>query len=74
MKSPPLDNGGMVVENRVSINFQLPAALSPEDYVKSITTTAELVPPEAARRLVSGGKVKKALKEELRRDRGDDLE
>jgi hypothetical protein len=63
------DQGGVVVENRVSINFQLPAALSPEEYVRSIAATAEVVPQATAQRLIANGKVKKALKEELGRDR-----
>jgi hypothetical protein len=58
------DQGGVVVENRVSINFQLPAALSPEEYVRSIAATAEAVPPEKAARLLADGKVKKALRDE----------
>lgn len=60
------DTGGVVVENKVSINFQLPAALSPADYVKTIAATSELVPPELGEKFVAVPEVKQALKKEYK--------
>ena len=67
------DTGGVVVENKVSINFQLPAALSPADYVKTIAATSELVPPEKAKEFVAMPEVKQALKKEYKEQTKDGL-
>lgn len=61
--------GVPLVQNSVSINYNLPAALTPEQYVKTVEATATAIPPDAARKLVSDSKVKKALKHEFAMER-----
>ena len=68
------DTGATLVENRVSINFQLPAALSPAEYVKTITATAEIVPPETAQALAGNPKVRDAMRDDYRRERASNHE
>lgn len=53
-----------VAENKVSINFTLPDALKPDDYLKTLTATAEVIKPgDAARALAKPGIKGKVLKE-----------
>jgi hypothetical protein len=42
-----------VVENKVSVNFILPDALKPEDYLKTLTATAEIVKPDDVTRALA---------------------
>ena len=65
--------GVPLVQNSVSVNFTLPGAMTPEQYVKSLTVEAQLVQPEQARALASGAKLRKTLKSELYR-RGEGAE
>ena len=57
-------SGNAVIENKVAITFQLPAALSSADYLKSLTATAEVIKPgDAARALAQPGVKGKVLKQ-----------
>jgi hypothetical protein len=60
--------GVPLVQNSVSVNFTLPGAMTPEQYVKTLTVEAQLLQPEQARQLAGDRKVRKALKNELSRD------
>jgi transposase-like protein len=60
--------GVPLVQNSVSVNFTLPGAMSPEQYVKTLTVEAQIVKPEQARQLASDRKVTRALKSELSRE------
>ena len=53
------------VQNSVSINYTIPAAMTPEQYVKAIEAEAQIVKPDVAGRLLSDGKVKRALKNDF---------
>lgn len=57
--------GVALVQNSVSINYQLPAPLSPAEYMKTIEAEATLVKTETARKLLGNPQVKTALKNEL---------
>lgn len=59
--------GVPLVQNSVSVNFTLPGAMTPEQYVKTLTIEAQIVQPEQAQRLASDGKVRKALKSSIAR-------
>jgi hypothetical protein len=59
--------GVPLVQNSVSVNFTLPGAMTPEQWVKSLTVEAQLVQPEQARALASEPKLRKTLKNELYR-------
>ena len=65
---------GTVIENKVAITFQLPAALAPEQYLKTLTATAEVITPGDAARVLAKpgvkGKVIKALAMEADDDNG----
>jgi transposase-like protein len=54
--------GVALVQNSVSINYQLPAPLSPAEYIKTIEAEATLVKPDAARALLNNPQIKTALK------------
>jgi transposase-like protein len=57
--------GVALVQNSVSINYQLPAPLSPAEYIKTIEAEATLVKPDAARALMKNPQIKTALKNEF---------
>lgn len=59
--------GVPLVQNSVSVNFTLPGAMTPEQYVKTLTMEAQIVSPEQAQRLASDTKIRKALKSSLAR-------
>jgi len=53
-----------VIENKVAITFQLPDAMKPEQYLKTLATSAEVVKPEEVTRALAKPGVKaKVLKE-----------
>lgn len=53
-----------VVENRVSVNFVLPDSLRPEQYLQTLTATAQVIAPgDAARALAAPGVKGKVLKQ-----------
>lgn len=53
-----------VVENKVAITFQLPDAMRPDDYLKTLTASAELIAPDDAKKaLAKPGVRAKVLKE-----------
>lgn len=58
-----------LVENKVSINFTLPDALGAEQYLQTLTATAEVIAPSDAVRALGKpgikGKVIKALAGEV---------
>lgn len=60
-----LDNQvNQVIENKVAITFQLPDAMKPEDYLKTLTVTSEVVKPEGINRVLAKPGVKgKVLKQ-----------
>jgi hypothetical protein len=57
--------GTAVIENKVSVNFILPDALKPEQYLQTLTATAEIVKPQDVTRVLARpgvkGKLLKAL-------------
>jgi transposase-like protein len=56
-----------VIENKVAITFQLPDAMRPEDYLRTLTAEAEVIKPsDAARVLAKPGVKGKVLKELVR--------
>jgi hypothetical protein len=57
--------GVPLVQNSVSVNFTLPGAMTPEQYVKTLTIDAQIIQPEQARQLASDSKVRKALKSSI---------
>ncbi len=57
--------GVPLVQNSVSINYTLPAAMTPEQYVRTIEAEAQIVKPDAAQRLLSDSRVKRALKNDF---------
>lgn len=57
--------GVALVQNSVSINYQLPAPMTPEQYVKTIEAEAKLVQPETVKKLLAQPEVKTALKKEF---------
>ncbi len=60
-----------LVENKVSINFTLPDAMKPDDYLKTLTVSAEVIQPgDAARALAKPGVKGKVLKQ-LEMERGE---
>ncbi len=61
--------GVPLVQNSVSVNFTLPGAMTPEQYVRTLTAEARMVEPEEGQKLVANKKVKKALKNEYYRER-----
>jgi hypothetical protein len=60
--------GVALVSNTVSINYQLPAPMSPADYLKTIEAETTMK-PDAARALLENPKVKTALKNDFVRQR-----
>jgi len=53
-----------VIENKVAITFQLPDAMKPEQYLKTLAATAEVIAPgDAGRALAKPGIKGKVLKE-----------
>jgi len=54
-----------LVENKVAITFQLPDALKPEDYLKTLTATAEVIKPGDAARVLAKRGVKGAVMKQL---------
>ena len=69
-----LDNQiNTVIENKVAITFQLPDAMRPEDYLKTLTVEAVLIAPgDAARALAKPGVKGKVLKELVRSEGNSD--
>ncbi|MBY0506445.1 MAG: hypothetical protein K2X03_21180 [Bryobacteraceae bacterium] len=60
-----------LVENKVSVNFVLPDALKPTEYLQTLVASAEVIAPgDAARALAKPG-VKKAVIRQLVRAEGD---
>jgi transcriptional regulator with XRE-family HTH domain len=66
------DQGAPLVENRISINYQLPAALKPEQYLETLAAEAQVVRPEQARKLLADPRTKRAVVRELVRGDGND--
>ncbi len=64
--------GVPLVQNSVSVNFTLPGAMTPEQYVRTLTAEACVIEPHEAEKLAAGKKVRKALKNEYHRDRRKD--
>jgi len=64
--------GVPLIQNSVSVNFTLPGAMSPEQYVRTLTAEARMVEPEESQKLVANKKVKQALKNEYYRERKRD--
>jgi hypothetical protein len=66
-----VDSGvGAAIENKVQINFQLPGALKPEEYLKTLTATAEIIPPATAEKALAKPGVKRAVIRQLTRGDG----
>ncbi len=64
--------GNAVIENKVAITFQLPDAMKPEQYLRTLAATAEVIKPaDAARALAKPGVKGKVLKE-LGKEAADD--
>jgi hypothetical protein len=61
--------GVALVQNSVSINYQLPAPLSPAEYLKTIEAEATLVRPDAARALLKNPQITTALKNDFANQR-----
>lgn len=59
--------GVPLVQNSVSVNFTLPGAMTPDQYVKTLTVEAQIVKPEQALQLSGDRKVRKALRSDLSR-------
>jgi len=59
-----------LVENKVSINFTLPDALKPEQYLQTLTATAEVIAPGDAARVLAKPGIKRAVMKELVRADG----
>lgn len=57
--------GVPLVQNSVSISYQLPAPLSPAEYIRTIEAEATLVKPETAKKLLANPKITTALKNEF---------
>ncbi len=65
-----LDNQvNQVIENKVAVTFQLPDSLKPDDYLKTLTASAEVIAPSDAARVLAKpgirGKIIKALSGEV---------
>src|SRR5262245_45767734 len=61
-----LDNQvNQVIENKVAITFQVPEAMRPEDYLKSLTATSQVIPASDAARALAKPGVKRAVLKEL---------
>ncbi len=56
-----------VIENKVAITFQLPDAMRPEDYLRTLTAEAEVIKPGDVTRVLAKPGVKKAVIKELGR-------
>jgi transposase-like protein len=56
-----------VVENKVAITFQVPDSLKPEEYLKTLTAAAEVIPPDAAQKALSQPGVKKKVLRQISR-------
>lgn len=54
-----------LVENKVSITFTVPDSLKPEQYLQTLTATAEVIAPGEAARALSKPGVKRAVLKEL---------
>ena len=61
--------GASATPNTVSINFVLPGAMSMEAYTKSLAAGAQAIPPDGARALLEQPKVKRAVRNDLCKDR-----
>ncbi len=61
-----LDNQvNSVIENKVAITFQLPDAMKPDQYLKTLTATAEVVKPDQVTRVLAKPGVKGKVLQEL---------
>jgi hypothetical protein len=63
-----------LVENKVAITFQLPAAQSPEDYLKGLRATAEIVKPDDVTRALANPAVKGAVLKQLAIERSKETD
>ncbi len=61
------DQGVPLVENRISINYQLPAAQQPEQYLQALAAEAQVIQPEQAQKLLVDPRTKRAVVRELTR-------
>jgi hypothetical protein len=57
--------GAATIENKVSVNFILPDAMRPDDYLKTLTASAEIIAPRDAARALAKPGVKRAVLREL---------
>jgi transposase-like protein len=61
--------GASATPNTVSVNFILPRAKTPEEYAKSLAANAQVIEPDRARALLEQPKVKRAIKNDLHKER-----
>jgi hypothetical protein len=61
-----------VVENKVSVNFVLPDALKPEQYVETLAANAQVIAPSDARRALAAPGVKGKVLRKLAMEKSDE--
>jgi hypothetical protein len=61
-----------VVENKVSVNFVLPDALKPEQYVETLAANAQVIAPSDARRALAAPGVKGKVLRKLAMEKNDE--
>ncbi len=61
-----------VVENKVSVNFVLPDALKPEQYVETLAANAQVIAPSDARRALAAPGVKGKVLRQLAIERSEE--
>jgi hypothetical protein len=61
--------GASATPNTVSINFLLPGAMTPEAYTASLAAGAQAIPSDRARALLQDPRVKRAVKNDLYKER-----
>ena len=61
-----------VVENKVSVNFILPDALKPEQYVETLASNAQVIAPCDARRALAAPGVKGKVLKQLAIERSEE--
>jgi hypothetical protein len=60
-----------VVENKVAITFQLPDAMKPEQYLKALTVSAEVIKPDDVTRALEQPGVKGKVLKQLAMERSE---